>query len=712
MQLSAGGLVSQGLSAREACPTHLARAIRAAQLRDGINRRSDMCRGPALAAVATAQVELAPPPSGTTLSHGLGTLGETAPAHMPFLLRIAHIRARQGGDSTEALQESARGLAAWRAALERGLLPDDMSLQQILDSGEEPFAQGHSVAELRWPCDPLHTMLLRALGKLGVARFCRKYPAVRAALLKSLLEAATKYHRLLAGETVEDVDAREVDSGGNRARTAAELAQEEATKRLARGGMAAVSSPALAAAAANLSAKKLAEAKAAERVAAQAALPPERRLAIEIVKEMYSVWSGPVAALGRAGAAFDGLEALLGGDGFSLGGTMWSRPGWAALDSLRKRLEDLRELRELVRSLGRGGGWGPLRRAPVQHLDFSGRPGLLRTVLEAQETRGLTRSGDISRLLPAEAALLARGRSVRAAKLLFFARLAEKGLQTYERDGWGEFPTRVVPERREVRPTADRGPILLCVDTSGSMRGPRETVAKALALECMRAAREQERNCYVFAFSGPAEVRELELNDDMRSVNNLLDFLEKVFNGGSDFNEPVKRCLNRLTDAKWANSDILLVSDGELRQPGPDIMRKLSGAKDKLGLRVHGLVVGSPEKKRADPAVLRSLCSAVLPNGKTEVLVTEFSGWESVQADASLAALDFDDAEGNARRRLAGLQHEKLRQAEARRRRQSSRASGGGLSSALKNDPMRRMPSDGTGKKVKGAEEFAVERKH
>lgn len=51
-----------------------------------------------------------------------------------------------------------------------------------------------------------------------------------------------------------------------------------------------------------------------------------------------------------------------------------------------------------------------------------------------------------------------------------------------------------------------RGPILLCVDTSGSMRGARETVAKALALECMRAAKEQERDCYVFAFAGPAEV--------------------------------------------------------------------------------------------------------------------------------------------------------------------------------------------------------------
>lgn len=66
-----------------------------------------------------------------------------------------------------------------------------------------------------------------------------------------------------------------------------------------------------------------------------------------------------------------------------------------------------------VRSLGRGGGWGPLRRAPVQNFDVKGRPGLLRTVLEAQETRGLTRSDDISRLLPAEAAMLARGRTVR-----------------------------------------------------------------------------------------------------------------------------------------------------------------------------------------------------------------------------------------------------------------------------------------------------------
>lgn len=63
----------------------------------------------------------------------------------------------------------------------------------------------------------------------------------------------------------------------------------------------------------------------------------------------------------------------------------------------------------------------------------------------------------------------------------------------------------------QVRPTADRGPILLCIDTSGSMRGARETVAKALSLECMRAAKAQERGCYVFAFAGPQEVCDIRI---------------------------------------------------------------------------------------------------------------------------------------------------------------------------------------------------------
>jgi hypothetical protein len=55
-----------------------------------------------------------------------------------------------------------------------------------------------------------------------------------------------------------------------------------------------------------------------------------------------------------------------GPEGFDLSKGTWTRNGWKELDELRKKLEDLKELRELVRSLGRAGGKGPLRRAPEE----------------------------------------------------------------------------------------------------------------------------------------------------------------------------------------------------------------------------------------------------------------------------------------------------------------------------------------------------------
>lgn len=430
---------------------------------------------------------------------------------------------------------------------------------------------GLDPASLRWPAPPLRAALCRDLAKLGAPRFCAKYPAVLDAMLRTVIEAAHKHAKLTAPvealKEVEDESSEEAQAAAAARRrqcgesdpdsqapvylSARQLAEGEEARRRARAAADGATLAPSATTTADNAAEKLAGAAgkggagagagdtwtAAPRAAAElatvvdedaaeaarekaealAAMPLDVRAAEALTAVVVQQWGPPLETLSRAGKAFEGFEGLLGGGaggaaGFDLGSGMWRRKGWGEMDSMRSKLEHLKELRDLVHSLGRGGGWGPLRRAPVQHLDERGRPGLLRTTLEAQETRGLCRSDDISRLLPSEAAMLARGRTVRASKLLFFAKLAEKALQTYERDGWGEFDTRIPdPDRREVRPTADRGPILLCVDTSGSMRGPREVVAKALALECMRASKVQERGCFVFAFAGPAEVAELEL---------------------------------------------------------------------------------------------------------------------------------------------------------------------------------------------------------
>lgn len=89
-----------------------------------------------------------------------------------------------------------------------------------------------------------------------------------------------------------------------------------------------------------------------------------------------------------------------------------------------------------------------------------------------------------------------------AARMLHRVRRAERSLLSYELTGWLEEVPSVVTHRNEIRPAAELGPIIVCLDTSGSMRGARELVAKALALECLRGAHRQRRKCFVYAFSG------------------------------------------------------------------------------------------------------------------------------------------------------------------------------------------------------------------
>lgn len=642
----------------------------------------------------------------SALLHGLGDIGLISAPLMPLILRIAHIVSsskadpesynERGDQRTAIVQETARGILCWKVALEHGLVPDVKSLTYLQRHERVSFLQNKDMSEVQWPSEPLRNVLTREISVLGIASLAAKYPLIQDTLVRGILDTVLEYEKFAQGYMNHEED-REVDEQGNVYESTEEIGQrqEQHESKYRNPNM----TPEMIALARKKKAAEMKQKSDVEFFVGEddeelQKLSPEERKAHELVRKLVHGWQKPIDAMKKAGKAFSGFEELLASGSFALDGNIWNRKGWEKMDELREKLENVKELRDLVRSLGRGGGWGPLRRAPVQFLDMNARMGLLRTTLEAQETRGLTRSDDISRLLPSEAATLARGMKVPMSKLIFYAKLAEKSLQTYERDGWGEFPTQINIDRREIRPTADRGPILLCVDTSGSMRGPRELVAKALTLECMRAAKIQERGCYVFAFAGVREVRELELNMDPKSIENLLDFLEKTFNGGSNFNAPIQMCLDRLTQAQWSNSDILLVSDGELRQPQHEIMRKLSGAKEKLGLRVHGLILGSPEQQRADPAVLRSLCTQIIPNsGKTETLIHEFESWESVNKDESLL-FDWDDAAGNAARREAGLRLEKLRNAEIKRRRTADRKGKSGAKSGP--NILTRMPTKNT----------------
>jgi hypothetical protein len=103
-----------------------------------------------------------------------------------------------------------------------------------------------------------------------------------------------------------------------------------------------------------------------------------------------------------------------------------------------------------VRSLGRSAGKGPKRRAPEAVYASKRPPGVIRSALVPEEVRGLCKAGNLTQMLPSEAALLAVGwpreqnesdeeavqeRGSHPARLLFLARLAEKSLLSYQRVG-------------------------------------------------------------------------------------------------------------------------------------------------------------------------------------------------------------------------------------------------------------------------------------
>lgn len=277
--------------------------------------------------------------------------------------------------------------------------------------------------------------------------------------------------------------------------------------------------------------------------------------------------------------------------------------GWQEVVRIRKLVEELPELARLIRGLGRS--------RPCAEPDASARrlepviePALARSAAPREvrvpdlpgETRGVRRSGRIARMLPAEAMLLAHPRL----RLVWHARHAERTLLTYEDDDRMSECHHVAVEvlRPTLEPAPERrfemGPMLICVDTSGSMQGGAETVAKAVVLEALRAAHADRRACHVFAFSGPDEVVESVLSLDAGGLEALTRFLGQSFCGGTDIGGPLQRTLDKLEEREWQLADLLIASDGEFGAT-PELAQRVRDAKLERGLRVQGVLIGDRE---------------------------------------------------------------------------------------------------------------------
>jgi len=442
------------------------------------------------------------------------------------------------------LVERVAGVDAWRQSLLRG---------------EIPSAEG-------WPTASVSAPVRTSLAELGIARFCKGEEALVDALMRDILDAFVRRVDSIqhsVEERLEELERLERER----------LTPKKRKKRTARA-------PTISA-----DVQKLLERQARNDIAKRE--PSADSTVTEIWGDRARQWSSIAEIFGDLGQML--------GRGWDLSRGVLRHIGWMDVVRIKALIENLPQLKAIIRSLGM------LQVSQSEDLtsesifsqicrleeELVTRP----TPHIPAEVRGIGRSGEISRMLPVEAAMLGHPKL----RLLWHARRAERALLTYQVSG--DEIERVSVERFEMeeskgrRPRPERGPIVAVVDTSGSMHGVPEQVAKALVLEAMRVAHNERRRCYLYAYSGPGEVVEHELDLSPEGIGRLLEFLLQTFGGGTDL-DVMREVAKRLRHDEWRKADVLLVTDGEWRAP-PAVVKAVSEARDIHGSRFHGVQIGN-----------------------------------------------------------------------------------------------------------------------
>lgn len=203
-----------------------------------------------------------------------------------------------------------------------------------------------------------------------------------------------------------------------------------------------------------------------------------------------------------------------------------------------------------------------------------------RTGLPSDDVDTIENGDNIHRVLPAEFAM---------PDDLFYKRLASKELQQIA-------PPRFrKPKKTEEivpKPRPKKGPIIVAVDTSGSMHGYPEKVAKAALIQLVKIARKDNRSCYLITFS--VRIKTVDLGKSANIIK-MREFLKTHFTGGTNESAMIVEALKILDTNEYEMADVLIISDFIFDTPRYAELSRISQAKKK-GTRFYGLQINSTSK--------------------------------------------------------------------------------------------------------------------
>ena len=203
-----------------------------------------------------------------------------------------------------------------------------------------------------------------------------------------------------------------------------------------------------------------------------------------------------------------------------------------------------------------------------------------------EEISGIKLGKSIEYLLPNELALL----NDSELEELFDLKYVEEKLMLFDYDSYINIEQeKKFEEFIESEKDEEKGPIIICVDTSGSMSGAPERIAKAIVFCISSKAISENRPCLLINFSTSIEV--IEFNK-FSLFTDILNFLKKSFNGGTDLIPALKYSLDKIESEKFEKADILILSDFILNNIGNEILEKINNAKI-LGNKFYSISIGN-----------------------------------------------------------------------------------------------------------------------
>ena len=193
---------------------------------------------------------------------------------------------------------------------------------------------------------------------------------------------------------------------------------------------------------------------------------------------------------------------------------------------------------------------------------------------------GLRLSGEISSALPTELAMSQNP----VTKLYFAQKFAEKKLLSYS---YTNQQKSIREEHKQeetekaVKETEQKGPVIICVDTSGSMHGTPERVAKTITFALAKKCLDEDRKCFLISFSTEIEIQDLSEFEKSNGLSELVKFLRKSFNGGTDASPALEKSLELMQTNDWKNADVLAVTDGEMGGFSDKLISDVNAQKEK-----------------------------------------------------------------------------------------------------------------------------------